>query len=168
MCLRPDGGGDRIPGRRRSAQQLPLPSRFCWACHRRPRVLPLVPHARLLRQRSRGGAGGTPYMQWRFLGFCFSSSSSPTGGFFNGIGHTKVFMIRRSSSTSRISFSTISSFSGPRHAGHGACRRRGRLGRQQPRRLAVLRRCNFSPGIPKNVQVLLELRGIRKTIMPRS
>lgn len=38
-------------------------------------------------------AAGTPYMQWRFLGLIFFLVVVAYRGFFNGIGHTKVFMI---------------------------------------------------------------------------
>ncbi len=36
---------------------------------------------------------GTEYMQWRFLGLIFFLIVVSYRGFFNGIGHTKVFMI---------------------------------------------------------------------------
>lgn len=36
---------------------------------------------------------GTPYMQWRFLGLIFFLVVVAYRGFFNGIGHTKVFMV---------------------------------------------------------------------------
>jgi multidrug resistance protein, MATE family len=36
---------------------------------------------------------GTPYMQWRFVGLIFFLVVVAYRGFFNGIGHTKVFMI---------------------------------------------------------------------------
>jgi multidrug resistance protein, MATE family len=36
---------------------------------------------------------GTPYMQWRFIGLLFFLVVVAYRGFFNGIGHTKVFMI---------------------------------------------------------------------------
>lgn len=38
-------------------------------------------------------AAGTPYMQWRFLGLLFFLVVVAYRGFFNGIGHTKIFMI---------------------------------------------------------------------------
>ncbi|MFN0157945.1 MAG: MATE family efflux transporter [Bacteroidota bacterium] len=38
-------------------------------------------------------AAGTEYMQWRFLGLIFFLIVVAYRGFFNGIGHTKVFMI---------------------------------------------------------------------------
>lgn len=38
-------------------------------------------------------AAGTEYMQWRFVGLAFFLIVVSYRGFFNGIGHTKVFMI---------------------------------------------------------------------------
>lgn len=36
---------------------------------------------------------GTPYMQWRFVGLLFFLLVVAYRGFFNGIGHTKIFMV---------------------------------------------------------------------------
>lgn len=41
----------------------------------------------------RVAAAGTEYMQWRFVGLAFFLIVVSYRGFFNGIGHTKVFMI---------------------------------------------------------------------------
>jgi len=41
----------------------------------------------------RVAAAGTEYMQWRFLGLIFFLIVVSYRGFFNGIGHTKVFMV---------------------------------------------------------------------------
>ena len=88
---------------------------------------------------------GTGYMQWRFIGLMFFLFVVSYRGFFNGIGHTKVFMysaIIINFTNIALDYVLIFGAFGIRPmglTGAGAPRRH-----QQRRRLFVLPRCNFS------------------------
>ena len=101
---------------------------------------------------------GTGYMQWRFIGIGFFLFVVSYRGFFNGIGHTKVFLYSAIIiNLSNIFFNYVLIFGGFGIPAMGLTGAGLAVALSQCGRLAVLHRCNFFAGISKNLQVLLEV-----------